>query len=54
MAVVFEAEAFAVHFQDVDVVGQPMEKRACLAFGFESAGPFIVRRIGAFRGKTYS
>ena len=23
-----EAVAFAVHFQDVDVVGQPVEKRA--------------------------
>ena len=32
LAAVFEAEAFAVHFQDVDMMGQAVEKRACKAF----------------------
>ena len=40
----FEAVAFAVHFQDVDVVGQPVEKRASKAFRAEGAGPFIERQ----------
>ena len=35
LSAVFEAVALAVHFQDVDVVGQSVEKRACEAFGAE-------------------
>jgi hypothetical protein len=32
LAAVFEAETFAVHFQDVDMMGQAVEKRAGKAF----------------------
>ena len=46
----FEAIALAVHFQDVDVVGQSVEKRACEAFGAEGTGPFIERQIGCHDG----
>ena len=45
-----EAVAFAVHFQDVDVVGQPVEKRASKAFRAEGAGPFIERQVGRHNG----
>ena len=41
----FEAIALAVHFQDVDMMGQAVEKRASEAFGSEGAGPFIERQI---------
>ena len=33
----FEAIALAVHFQDVDMMGQAVEKRASEAFGSEGA-----------------
>ncbi len=46
MTAVFEAVALAVHFKDVDMVGQPIEKRACEAFGAEGAGPFVERQVG--------
>ena len=46
----FEAVALAVHFQDVDVVGQSVEKRACEAFGAEGTGPFIERQIRRYDG----
>ena len=42
----FEAEAVAIHFQDVDVVGQPVEECAGEALGAEHAGPFIKWQIG--------
>ena len=35
----FEAIAVAVHFQDVDVVGQSIEQRAGQPFGAEHGGP---------------
>jgi len=38
---VFESEAFAVHLQDVDMMGEPVEERASEALGAEHAGPFI-------------
>ena len=50
MSAVFEAVALAVHFQDVDVVGQSVEKRACEAFGAEGTGPFIERQIRRYDG----
>ncbi len=42
LAAVFEPEAFAVHLQDVDMMGEPVEERAGEAFGTEDTGPFIV------------
>ena len=47
---VFEAVAFAVHFQDVDMMGQPVEKRAREALRSECAGPFIARQVGCHAG----
>jgi hypothetical protein len=46
LAAVFEAVALAVHFHDVDVVGQSIEKCTCEAFGAEGAGPFVERQVG--------
>ena len=40
-----EAIAFAVHLEDVDVVGQPVEERAGKPLGAESLGPFIEGQI---------
>ena len=40
-----EPEAFAVHLQDVDVMGEPIEESACEAFRAEDAGPFIERQV---------
>src|SRR6266852_9701316 len=37
----FEAIAVAVHFEDVDVVCQPVEQRAGQPLGPEHAGPFV-------------
>ena len=45
MAAVFEAVALTVHFEDVNMVGQPVEQRACEAFRAEGAGPFIERQV---------
>ena len=42
LAAVFKAEALAVHFQNVDMVGQPIEQSAGQTFGTEGAGPFIL------------
>src|SRR5215472_5445476 len=41
-----EAIAVAVHFEDVDVVGEPIEQRAGQPLGPEHAGPFVERQIG--------
>jgi len=35
----------AVHLQDVDVVGQPVEQRAGQPLGGEHAGPLVERQI---------
>ncbi len=45
LSTVFEPEAFAVHFQNVDMMSQPVEERACEAFRAEDAGPFIERQV---------
>lgn len=50
LTAVFEAIALAVHFQNVDVVSQPVEKRASEAFGSEGAGPLIERQVGRHDG----
>ena len=38
--------AFAVHLEDMDVVGQAIENGACEAFRAEDLGPFIERQVG--------
>ena len=42
----FESEALAVHFQDVDMVGQAIQQGSGQAFGTEDFRPFIERQIG--------
>src|SRR5262249_23145554 len=46
----FEAIAVAVHFEDVDVVGQPIEQRAGQPLGPEHAGPFVERQVAGDDG----
>ena len=46
MLALFEAIAVAVHFEDVDVVGEPIEQRAGQPLGPKHAGPFVKRQIG--------
>src|SRR5215469_15271020 len=43
----FEAVTVAVHFEDVDVVGQPIEQRAGQPLGAEHTGPLVERQIGS-------
>ncbi len=45
-----ETVAFAVHLQDGDVVGQPVEERASEAFGSEGLGPFLKGQIAGDQG----
>ncbi len=40
-----EAVGLAVHFQDMDVVGQAVEGRAGEAFLAECGGPFVERQV---------
>ena len=40
-----EAVGLAVHFQDVDVMGQLVEECACETFFAECGGPFIERKV---------
>ena len=42
----FEAIALAVHFQNVDMVGQAIQQGSGQAFGTEDFRPFIERQIG--------
>ena len=44
-AALAEAVAFAVHLEDVDVVGQSVEQRAGKALGSEGLGPFVEGQI---------
>ena len=44
-----EPVALAVHFENVDVMGQPVEQRAGQSFRREHAGPFIERQIACKR-----
>ena len=43
---VVEAVAVAVHLQDMDVVGEPVQQRAGEAFRTEHLGPLIERQVG--------
>ena len=42
----WEAVALAVHLQDVDVVGEPVQQRAGEAFRAEDSGPLVKGEIG--------
>src|SRR6266478_6491613 len=46
----FEAIAVAVHFEDVDMVGQPVEQRTGQPLGPEHAGPFVEWQIAGDDG----
>ena len=48
----FQPIAVAVHFQDVDVVREPVEQRAGEPFGGEHAGPFVKRQVAGDDGRT--
>ena len=47
---VFETVALAIHFEEVHMVGQPVEKRARQGFGARGAGPLIERQVGRHNG----
>ena len=38
--------AVAVHLEDVDVVGQPVEQRVCQALGAEHGCPLVEGQVG--------
>src|ERR1019366_9229744 len=42
---VFESEAVAVEFEDVNVVGKAIEQRASQALGGEHAGPLVEGQV---------
>ena len=49
-----EAVAVAVHFQDVDVVGEPVEQSAGQPLGAEDLGPFLEWQVaGDQRGCAF-
>ena len=48
----FEAEAFAVHFQDVDMVCQTVEQGTGETFGTEGLGPFVEWQVGCDDQRT--
>ena len=48
----FQPVAIAVHLQDVDMVGEPVEQCAGEPFGGEHAGPFIERQVAGDDGRT--
>ena len=41
-----EAVAVAVHFQDVDVVGEPVKQSAGEPLGTEHVGPLVEGQVG--------
>jgi len=47
-----EAVAVAVHLEDVDVVGEPVEQSAGQALGGEHAGPLVEGQIAGDDGGT--
>ncbi len=51
-AALFEAEAVAVHFEDVDVVGEPVEQGSGKAFGAEDLGPLGEGQVGCQHGRA--
>ena len=49
-----EPIAFAVHFENVDMVGQAVEQGAGQPLGAEHAGPFVERQIAGHDGAPRS
>ena len=49
-AALAEPVAVAVHLEDVDVVGQPVEQRAGEALGAEGLGPFVEGQVAGDQG----
>ncbi len=49
-AALFEAEAVAVHLEDVDVVGEAVELGSGEAFGAENLGPLGEGKVAGERG----
>ena len=49
---VAEAVAVAVHLQDVDVAGEPVQQRAGEAFRSEHLGPLVERQVGGDQDGT--
>ncbi len=45
-----EAVALAIHLEDADVVGQPVEQRAYQMLGAEGFGPFVEGPIAGDQG----
>ncbi len=45
-----ETVAFAIHLQDADVMGQPVEERAGETFGSEGFGPFVEGQVAGNEG----
>ena len=46
LAALIEAVALAVHLEDVDVVGEAVERRPGEALGAEHLGPLVERQVG--------
>ena len=44
-----EPVAFTVHFQDVQVVGQPVQQRACETLCAEGFCPIVEREIAGYQ-----
>ena len=47
-----EAVAVAVHLQDVDVVGEPVQQRAGGALRAEDLGPIVEGKIGGYQNRA--
>src|SRR3974377_462058 len=47
-----EPVAFAVHFENVDMMGQAIEQGAGEPLGSEYAGPFVERQIAGHEGRA--
>ena len=41
-----EAVTVAVHGEDADVVGEPVQERACMPLGSQHRGPVLQRQVG--------
>ena len=46
----FETVAVAVHLQDMDMVGEPVEQCSGQTFGTEHLGPFVEGQIAGYQG----
>jgi hypothetical protein len=49
-AAMLEAEAVAVHLQDVDMMGEPVQQCAGETFGAEDLGPLLEGQIAGYQG----